>query len=91
MTFRKISAAAPPAVVAPPAAGAPATAFRLNPNCFEAHLVAGSFGFVQRDYEKAIMNFKRALEIDPDAYWSMDMASQAYDAVGDSVAATPGG
>lgn len=58
------------------------TAFRLDPNCYEAHVVAGSVGIATRDYEKAITHFERAIEIDPDAYWPAGMVSQAYDAVG---------
>ena len=58
------------------------TAFRLDPNCYEAHLVAGSVGIATRDYEKAIRHFERAIEIDPDAYWPAGMVSQAYDAIG---------
>jgi adenylate cyclase len=68
-------------------AGALATAFRLDPNCYDAHLVAGSIGLAQRDYEKAITHFERAIEIDPDAYWPAGMVSQAYDEVGDAAAA----
>ncbi len=68
-------------------AGALANAFELDPNCYDAHLVAGSIGIAQRDYEKAIRHYERAIEIDPDAYWPAGMVSQAYDAVGDSAAA----
>jgi adenylate cyclase len=68
-------------------AGALATAFRLDPNCYDAHLVAGSAGIVQRDYEKAIKHYERAIEIDPDAYWPAGMVSQAYDGIGDAAAA----
>jgi adenylate cyclase len=63
------------------------TAFRLDPDCFEAHLVAGSAGIVCREYEKAIKHFERAIELDPDAYWPAGMVSQAYEAVGDTAAA----
>jgi adenylate cyclase len=68
-------------------AGALAMAFRLDPNCYDAHLVAGTVGIAQRDYEKAITHYERAIEIDPDAYWPAGMVSQAYDAVGDTAAA----
>jgi adenylate cyclase len=68
-------------------AGALATAFRLDPNCYDAHLVAGSAGIARRDYEKAITHFERAIEIDPDAYWPAGMVPQAYEAVGDTAAA----
>jgi adenylate cyclase len=68
-------------------AGVLATAFRLDPDCYDAHLVAGSFGIVLRDYEKAITHFERAITIDPEAYWPAGMVSQAYDAVGDAAAA----
>ena len=64
-----------------------ATAFRLDASCYDAHLVAGSVGIFQRDYEKAITHFERAIELDPDAYWPAGMVSQAYDAIGDSAAA----
>jgi adenylate cyclase len=67
--------------------GALATAFQLDPNCYDAHLVAGSSGIVQRDYEKAITHYERAIEIDPDAYWPAGMVSQAYDGIGDAAAA----
>jgi adenylate cyclase len=68
-------------------AGALARAFELDPDCYEAHLVAGSVGIVTRDYEKAIFHFERAIEIDPDAYWPAGMVSQAYEAIGDAAAA----
>ncbi len=63
------------------------TAFRLDPNCYDAHLTAGSLNIFQRNYEKAITHFERAIEIDPDAYWPAGMVSQAYEAIGDTVAA----
>lgn len=67
--------------------GALATAFRLDPDCYDAHLVAGSAGLMQRDYERAIWHYERAIAIDPDAYWPAGMVSQAYDALGDAQAA----
>jgi TolB-like protein/Flp pilus assembly protein TadD len=68
-------------------ASALATAFRLDPKCYDAHLTAGSAAIFQRDYEQAISHFERAIEIDPDAYWPAGMVSQAYEAVGDTAAA----
>ena len=67
--------------------GALATAFRLEPDCYDAHLVAGSAAIAQRDYETAITHYECAIAIDPDAYWPAGMVSQAYDAVGDTAAA----
>jgi adenylate cyclase len=59
------------------------TALRLDPDCYDAHTVAGAVAIGRRDYEKAIKHLERAIELDPDAYWPAGMVSQAYDALGD--------
>jgi len=63
-----------------------ATAFRLDPDCFEAHTVAGWHALEQRDFEKAIAHLERAIELDPQAYWPAGMVMQAYEALGDGKA-----
>ena len=60
-----------------------ATAFRLDPDCYEAHALAGAVAIGRREYEKAILHLERAMEIDSDAYWPAGMASQAYEALGE--------
>ena len=59
------------------------TALRLDPNCYEAHAVAGAVYIGRREYEKAIVHLERAIELDPDSYWPAGMVSQAYDALGE--------
>jgi len=63
------------------------TALKLNPDCYEAHAVAGAVGIGRRDYRKAILHFERAIELDPDAYWPAGMVVQAYEALGEQDAA----
>jgi len=59
------------------------TALRLDPNCYEAHTVAGAVSIGQRDYERAIRHLERAIELDPAAYWPAGMVVQAYEALGE--------
>jgi len=63
------------------------TALKLDPDCYEAHAVAGAVGIGRRDYRKAIFHFERAIELDPDAYWPAGMVVQAYEALGEPDAA----
>jgi adenylate cyclase len=60
-----------------------ATALRLDPDCYDAHAIAGAVAIGRRDYEKAIVHLERAIELDPDAYWPAGMVVQAYDALGE--------
>jgi adenylate cyclase len=59
------------------------TALRLDPNCYEAHTVAGAVGIGRRDYKRAIRHLERAIEIEPAAYWPAGMVVQAYEALGE--------
>jgi adenylate cyclase len=61
-----------------------ATALHLNPDCYEALIMAGALAIARREHAKAIPYFERAIEIDPDAYWPAGMVVQAYSALGDS-------
>jgi adenylate cyclase len=63
-----------------------AEAFRLDPDCFDALLVAGSVAIARRDYTGAVDFFERAVAMEPDAYWPSGMVAQAYDALGDPAA-----
>jgi adenylate cyclase len=63
-----------------------ATAFRLDPDCYEAHVIAGAISIAQHEYHKAITYFERAIELDPDAYWPAGMVVQAYQALGETAA-----
>jgi adenylate cyclase len=59
------------------------TAFRLDPDCHEAHTIAGASAIGRHQYEKAVMHLERAIELDPDAYWPAGMVVQAYEALGE--------
>ena len=63
-----------------------ATALRLDPNCYEAIIMAGAVSIARREYPKAITYFERAIELEPDAYWPAGMVVQAYEALGDQAA-----
>jgi adenylate cyclase len=58
-------------------------AFELDPNCYEAHTIAGAVAIGQRDYRTAVTHMERAIAIDPDGYWPAGMVVQAYEALGD--------
>lgn len=58
-------------------------AFDLDPDCYEAHLMAGAAAIAKRDYETAIHHFERAIALDDDAYWPAGMVVQAYEALAD--------
>ena len=62
------------------------TAFRLDPDCYEAHTIAGASAIGRRQYEKAITHLERAIELEPDAYWPAGMVVQAYEALGEPAA-----
>jgi adenylate cyclase len=57
------------------------TALTLDPECYEAHALAGAVAISRRQYADAVRHFERAIEIDPDAYWPAGMVVQAYDAL----------
>jgi adenylate cyclase len=59
------------------------TALKLDPNCYDAHTVAGAVAIGRREYAKAIEHLERAIELDPDAYWPAGMVVQAYEALGE--------
>ncbi len=61
-----------------------ATALTLDPDCYDAHVIAGAVAIGRREYEQAIVHLERAIELDPDAYWPAGMVSQAYEALGAS-------
>jgi adenylate cyclase len=63
-----------------------ATALTLDPDCFEAHAVAGAAAIGRRQFERAILHLERASELDPDAYWPAGMVVQAYEGLGDAEA-----
>ncbi|MGD9968308.1 MAG: TIR domain-containing protein [Hyphomonadaceae bacterium] len=57
-------------------------ALELDPDCYEAHLVAGASAIAKREYETAVRHFERAIALDEDAYWPAGMVVQAYEALG---------
>jgi len=66
-----------------PVDGVLQTALKLDPDCYEAHALAGAVAIGKRDYHKAIVHLERAIELDPDAYWPAGMVVQAYEALGE--------
>ncbi len=60
-----------------------AAALRLDPDCFEAHLVGGDGWIMRRDFPNAIRCYERALELDPDSVRAAGMVVQAYRAIDD--------
>jgi TolB-like protein/Tfp pilus assembly protein PilF len=63
------------------------TALRLDPDCYEAHVVAGAIAIGQRQFEAAVLHLERAIELDLDAYWPAGMVIQAYEGLGQFEAA----
>lgn len=59
-------------------------ALALDPDCFEANMVAGYGSVSTRQFHDAIRYFERAAELDPDSYRPLGMVLQAYEAVGDT-------
>lgn len=66
-----------------PVDGVLQTALELDPDCYEAHALAGAVAIGKRDYHGAIVHLERAIELDPDAYWPAGMVVQAYEALGE--------
>ena len=66
-----------------PVDGVLETAFALDPDCYEAHAVAGAAAIGKREYAKAIVHLERAIDLDPVAYWPAGMVVQAYEALGE--------
>ena len=60
-----------------------ATALRLDPDCYDARVIAGAAAIGRRDFAQAIVHLERAIELDPDAYWPAGMVVQAYEALGE--------
>lgn len=58
-------------------------AFALDPDCYEAHCIAGAVAIGRRDYPQAVTHMERAIALDPDAYWPAGMVVQAYEALGE--------
>ena len=50
-----------------------ATALQLDPDCYEARVIAGAVAIGRREYQQAIVHLERAIELDPDAYWPAGM------------------
>jgi adenylate cyclase len=66
-----------------PVDGVLQTALELDPDCYEAHALAGAVAIGKRAYDTAIAHLERAIELDPDAYWPAGMVVQAYEALGE--------
>jgi adenylate cyclase len=60
-----------------------ATALKLDPNCYDAHLFAGYIAIGQQRHHDAIRHFETAMALDADAYRPAGMVVQAYEAIGD--------
>ena len=58
-------------------------ALALDPECFEANMVAGYGSLSARQYADAIRHFERAAELDRESYRPLGMVVQAYEALGD--------
>ena len=59
-----------------------ARALSLDPDCYEAHLIAGFEGIADRDWTGAVGHFEKACALDPMAYRAAGMVVQAYEALG---------
>jgi adenylate cyclase len=58
-------------------------ALRLDPNCYDAHLLAGYSAVAAKRWQDAIDHYEAAAAIDPAAYRPCGMVAQAYEALGD--------
>ena len=60
-------------------------ALKLDPHCYDAHLLAGYLRLSQKRYHDAIRHFETAASLDPGAFRPLGMAQQCHEAVGDTV------
>jgi adenylate cyclase len=63
-----------------------ARALELDPDCFEAHQMAGFQGIADQDWKRGIVHFEKAIALDPMAYRPAGMIIQAYEGLGDAEA-----
>ena len=59
------------------------TALRLDPDCFEANMIAGHIYIGQHRWEEAVQYLEIACTLDQDAYRPAGMVIQAYSGLGD--------
>ena len=59
------------------------TALRLDPDCFEANMIAGHIYIGQHQWEAAVQYLEIACTLDQDAYRPAGMVIQAYSGLGD--------
>ncbi|MDB5432763.1 MAG: Adenylate cyclase [Caulobacter sp.] len=59
-----------------------AKALGLDPDCFEAHVIAGFESIADRNWRGAVGHFEKACDLDPMAYRPAGMVTQAYVALG---------
>ena len=59
------------------------TALRLDPDCFEANMIAGHIYIGQHRWEEAVHRLEIACTLDQDAYRPAGMVIQAYSGLGD--------
>ena len=59
------------------------TALQLDPDCFEANMIAGHFYIGQHRWEEAVHYLEIACTLDQDAYRPAGMVVQAYSGLGD--------
>ena len=60
-----------------------ATALRLDPDCYDAHLCAGYQALGQQRWEDSVRHFEAAIALDPVAFRPAGMIIQVYKALGD--------
>jgi tetratricopeptide (TPR) repeat protein len=58
-------------------------AVTLDPKCSEAYLQLGNLNYSQRNYEKAIGQYQKAIEVDPNSSEAHYRLGMAYDRTGD--------